>query len=607
MITKIKIKNFKSIIDLEIDLNQGKTIFVGQNEAGKSSILEAIDAFEYDDSHRDNLNYDCEQNNDLTQVISVQYSCNTEQSEEFQKKFMKEFPKFFKDVDFSMQVLTLSLSRNINPKINKYTLTREFDFTGSEMVSRFSIDQTTINKLIEAHKGASISSSVESESISYHAKAFYEDTAVIEKLAQLFHNLSMEIIFFNDFSDILPDSIEVDKIYDNTKVEGKEAVKSIERLLNGSFKQLSTQKISLKKGNIEKSNKAITVDFLKDWKQKLDDINSLKIEFDIQKNEKGIDVVHFFIETKDGVKLEPRRRSQGLRWFLSLWLEIKAEAIERPVVLLFDEPGAYLHINAMKDMLGLFDNLVQLGNQIVYSTHLPSMIDVNCLEDIRLVVHDKDKGTQIEKLTASRFDTQVKRDALQPIAQAMGMQPLTEFSVLRQKNVIVEGLSDMLYLNAMKKVLSKSDEYAFVPGIGAKNEKLNSLISFCIGYGLDWLVLLDNGYHPTEFIKQLNKSLESQDDLETNPKIHVTEAKEIEDLFHLDDLKSLSIPLTGGAQKSVSELIGVKRKVILAQEFNNKVNNGQIVKASLKPTTIANFEKIFAWIETEFGISKKKS
>ena len=43
-ITKIKILNYKSIDDAIINLNKDMNIFVGENDAGKSSILEALSA-----------------------------------------------------------------------------------------------------------------------------------------------------------------------------------------------------------------------------------------------------------------------------------------------------------------------------------------------------------------------------------------------------------------------------------------------------------------------------------------------------------------------------------------------------------------------------------
>ncbi|WHP39075.1 MAG: AAA family ATPase [Mollicutes bacterium] len=46
MLKKIRIKNFKSIQDSgEIDFSLGITVLVGQNESGKTSILEAINYF----------------------------------------------------------------------------------------------------------------------------------------------------------------------------------------------------------------------------------------------------------------------------------------------------------------------------------------------------------------------------------------------------------------------------------------------------------------------------------------------------------------------------------------------------------------------------------
>ena len=41
-IKKVYIENFKSFRKLELDLNSGINILVGNNEAGKSTILEAI-------------------------------------------------------------------------------------------------------------------------------------------------------------------------------------------------------------------------------------------------------------------------------------------------------------------------------------------------------------------------------------------------------------------------------------------------------------------------------------------------------------------------------------------------------------------------------------
>lgn len=42
MIKKLLIKNFKSVKELTIELNPKINIFVGENDSGKSTILEAL-------------------------------------------------------------------------------------------------------------------------------------------------------------------------------------------------------------------------------------------------------------------------------------------------------------------------------------------------------------------------------------------------------------------------------------------------------------------------------------------------------------------------------------------------------------------------------------
>lgn len=602
MISKIRIKNFKSIIDLELEIDCLKTILVGQNEAGKSSILEALDAFELAEFDSDNINYECENNENFKQEISIQYHNSEIEIVDFNNDIKEDILHIIKNSTPESQLSKMEFSPEKLSKIEKFELTRVFEYQNSELNEYMQLDLITLRKIIGATK-SNINESTDGNKINdVDVEETFMSRDVNKKFAELFHAYCPQIVLFNDFSDILPDKIEVQKINETSNIEGKTAVKNIEKILGCSFSDWSNQNVRRKRTNTEKASNQISVEFLSDWNQKIDDNNRLKIEFDIEKNGDGVDEVHFFIETKEGVKLEPRKRSQGLRWFLSLWLEIKAESKNSPMILLFDEPGAHLHINAMKDMMSLFDKLSSKGNQIIYSTHLPSMIDLKKIENLRLVIHDKIKGTIIESVTSNKFHTQNRRDALQPIAQAMGMHPLTEFSVMRQKNVIVEGISDMLYFQAMRLILSKNDDYAIIPGIGVKNEKLNSLISFCIGYGLEWLVVIDKGYNPDSFIEQLKKSFyDDESEVENFKSIYTTTDKEIEDLFTLDDMKQLGLHLTGNIDKSVSELIGVKRKLLFATQFKILVESKTITKKTLNASTIKNFESIFNWIDQSFS------
>ena len=63
-------------------------------------------------------------------------------------------------------------------------------------------------------------------------------------------------------------------------------------------------------------------------------------------------------------------RSNGLRWYLNLFIDILANDInDTNVIYLLDEPGVYLHVNAQRELLRLFYDLCKNDNQVVYSTH----------------------------------------------------------------------------------------------------------------------------------------------------------------------------------------------------------------------------------------------
>ena len=70
-------------------------------------------------------------------------------------------------------------------------------------------------------------------------------------------------------------------------------------------------------------------------------------------------------------------RTNGLRWYISLFIDILAQKNNRenPILFLLDEPGVYLHVNAQKKILELFQDLTKTKNQVIYTTHSPYMIN----------------------------------------------------------------------------------------------------------------------------------------------------------------------------------------------------------------------------------------
>lgn len=603
-IDKIRIKNYRSIKDSNvIPLTDKLYVLAGQNESGKSSILEALKAYEDKASLRDSLNFELENEGNLIQEISCSYSDVDTQFfdivlDEIIKLSITENPDNV-SLDYTADNV---IDSEIRKDINEFTIVRTFDFSGENLVVTTQLDKTTLGKL-KKHIKHFVITDIEGDEKKNVKKAYLDVDFYSSDLTEIFGQNTPKIILFNDFTALLPDKILLDDI-DKNEIEGFVAVQNLAQLLSKDFNSLAQKIDRQRKSATEDESRAISADFQNDWQQKIYGNNSVKIIFDIQNNDQAKKEIIFSIQTKDNEYLAPRKRSKGMIWFLSLWLELKAKENDKKLLLLFDEPGLHLHIKANKDMLKVFHKLVEKGHQIVYSTHSPSLIETDKLHNIGLVLNTEKNGTIVEGLTTVKINTENKKDALQPIAEAMGMEPLKDFSVLKENNVLLEGISDFWYFQGMVKVLNRKINFEFIPGVGIKGNQLKPLISFCIGYSLQWVIVMDNGELPKKLREELKDELFIGDEDNTNEKIKLISENEIENLFDEKDILLIDTSINSTTGKKPLEIIGSRNKVVFSKLFFTKVTNGDIKKSDIQKSTIQKFDEIFDWIESKF---EKKS
>lgn len=596
MIEKVNIKNYRSIKNSG-DVNFNSSIFVlaGQNESGKSSILEALAAYENDEFNRDSLNFEEEHNGNYIQEISCTYTV------EDNEYFISRLEDIVRE-DFSIGEEVNFLDKVKLSKIDKYTITKRFNYENNSLETILS--PNIVNLVKNSIKKIEKIETVEGQEIKDN-KLTLDLEGKEEDIAYSFFRTSPQIVLFNDFSDLLPDKILVSDLENNNEnAQGYNAVRNLEDLLNKDFVSISKLQRNHKNSTTAIEQENLSIKFQKAWKQRIHKDGDLKIGFAIE-NESvegtAVPTIFFTLETKDNVPLEPRKRSKGMIWFLSAWLDLKAREDNNKLVVLYDEPGLYLHVKAHKDILDLFLELSEKGHQIIYSTHSPTLIDTSKLYNIGLVLNTETQGTIIEGLTTSKINTEYKEDALQPIAEAMGLEPLKEFSILSKKNVMLEGLSDFWYFQAMLKVLEKKVDYKFVPGIGIKDSKINQLISFCIGYSLEWLLVMDGGDLPITKELELRQELFNNDKAESEKRILLLKEKEIEDIFSVDDLQLVDTRIKKEDKRIASQIIGKKRKIIFARDFAKQVDEGLINKNNIKQETLNSFSEIFNWIDKQFN------
>jgi hypothetical protein len=205
-------------------------------------------------------------------------------------------------------------------------------------------------------------------------------------------------------------------------------------------------------------------------------------------------------------------RSKGFQWFLSFYLTFLVEGrkAHKDAILLLDEPGLHLHPSLQARLVTFFERISD-GNQIIYTTHLPFMIDGDHFERVR-TVHLA--GTPPQKaIVSDDLRTQVDRDTLFPLQAALGHSIARSLFVARW-TLIVEGLADFWLLRALHScLLALKDEDALHRGIAilpaggmALIAPLGSIILASSG-GVDGrlLVLLNGDNEGREASRRLEK------------------------------------------------------------------------------------------------------
>lgn len=284
-------------------------------------------------------------------------------------------------------------------------------------------------------------------------------------------------------------------------------------------------------------------------------------------------------------------RSNGLRWYLNLFIDILANDInDTNVVYLLDEPGVYLHVNAQRELLRLFYDLCKNDNQVVYSTHSPYMIDSNNIINIRAIEKDEKGHTNIYNTAYdNKLNSVSKRETLSPLVQAIGAD--LRFNIGPQGgklNIVTEGITDYMYYTAMLYYFNVPEDKMpyIIPAVGAGN--VNVIVSILIGWGCDFKVILD--YDKAGFV-ECDKLIEKLN-LKVNEDIFFVNCNDIYNNKDKEIYKYAEFveTLISDEDKGKFSISYVDNKTMAAKEFYDKVKCKSI---SLSDKTVNNFKRLF--------------
>jgi predicted ATP-dependent endonuclease of OLD family len=195
-------------------------------------------------------------------------------------------------------------------------------------------------------------------------------------------------------------------------------------------------------------------------------------------------------DRRPGVEIELESRSKGFQWFFSFYLVFLVESEEghKDAILLLDEPGLHLHPTAQQDLISFFEVLAE-DNLLLYTTHSPFLIDGEHIQRIRPVTEDGAGHSRV-----SNEGWPKDRETIFPLQAAAGYAMVR--GLFRHKlNVLVEGMSDYLYLHTLNLLCRAAgrtalpEEIYITPCGGTK--LVGQLAALFLGQEVRPLVLLD--------------------------------------------------------------------------------------------------------------------
>jgi energy-coupling factor transporter ATP-binding protein EcfA2 len=194
---------------------------------------------------------------------------------------------------------------------------------------------------------------------------------------------------------------------------------------------------------------------------------------------------------KDIGMLPLEEQSRGFRWFFSFDLRFMYDSggTFAGCVLLLDEPGMHLHPGAQDDLLRRFDAYGQ-ENTLIYTTHLPFLVDIRDPGRIHVMKEREDKSITVsDDLIGSG---PVEKLTLQA---ALGMKA-SQQSQVAHKNLVVGGPDELFILTALSSLLERSGRSGLADDIAIVASGSPSAIvyrsAFMVGQGIQVVALFNS-------------------------------------------------------------------------------------------------------------------
>lgn len=498
--TKFEIRNFKGIENLTIDLSKQPYnrihTFVGLNESGKTTILEAINAIgnKWNPIEAQKLipkHLKASFNNDIS--ISAYVEVDEEDNKRILKK-LKEFgySKFKPIAFFTINSCWKFKSSRFQELISYWNLSVEVQKTNSRKY--ISLDDTNDHWQAIVHY---IEDSLMPRIVYYKNLLFeFPDRIYLYgPRADKGNNKAYKDIIEDIVQEVIEGNGSIEKSLYEIYIQQDIGAKDIFRARKNLLQEYITRQVFASWGNLFKSAETTA---------------KIELHFDLSTDQARNTDSDFYVEIhieENSDSFYISERSVGFRWFFSFLFFILFRKNRKTdlgeTLFLLDEPASNLHSTAQKKLLATFEHFVEDENKplkLLYTTHSHHMINPKWLEGAFVVKNEAvdyanpfgyRKVTNITAVPYKHFVAEFpnQQDYFQPVLDTLEYQPgLLE----KVPNIIItEGKNDYYTLRYINEVLlnNKYKKIHLLPGAGC--EKNHSVIQLYMAWNKPYMILLD--------------------------------------------------------------------------------------------------------------------
>jgi len=466
-INKIKIANWRSIKDLEIDF-EDMMVFIGQNNHGKSNILSAILFFFGEIKHQE-LDFNHGSQELFVEVVFTDLD----------------------DDDKSTFKKYLTVDEKIQVRKTAY-IGGSFDYKG--------FIENPVEEFLQEQNAGSYTKREVAQSLPFHP--YLPDAGRITKQniidAQVLYTQNNKVEFKYEpeqtnflglksvAKGIFGDVYFIPAIKDASEDFSTKEASAFGKLYSSVINSMSDSnddwretknKLSMLFGTLNKvdnegNNNENRPQELADFERELSkELEHWGAEIDVEVIPPNIEDVfraNTQVWVNDGVRTDIRRKGHGLQRALTFALikvvsdqlkklraqeggeETKGRTASKSTYFVLEEPELYLHPQAQRALFDSLSSLSESKNQVLLCTHASALIDVEKYSSICIVKKDSDAvGTKVCQFTGDLFLGDGKKD----FNLAYWINPDRSELFFAKKVVLVEGPTDKTIIPLLAKQL----------------------------------------------------------------------------------------------------------------------------------------------------------